>query len=92
MPVKACYATPLLHVAEIERSLKFYQLLAFETVDTDRCQPLGGLACILTAGCDVCARGRAGAVRLSLFFCICIRRIWWNFADSCSRAGSPFLP
>jgi hypothetical protein len=41
MPVKACYSTPLLHVAEIERSLKFYELLGFETVDTDRCQPLG---------------------------------------------------
>jgi catechol 2,3-dioxygenase-like lactoylglutathione lyase family enzyme len=41
MPVKACYSTPLLHVAEIERSLKFYALLGFETVDTDGCQPIG---------------------------------------------------
>jgi len=41
MAVKACYSTPLLHVAEIERSLKFYELLGFETIDTDRCQPLG---------------------------------------------------
>jgi hypothetical protein len=41
MPVKACYSTPLLHVVEIERSLKFYALLGFETVDTDVCQPIG---------------------------------------------------
>ena len=41
MSVKAGYSTPLLHVAEIERSLKFYELLGFETIDTDRCEPLG---------------------------------------------------
>ena len=41
MSVKACYSTPLLHVAEIERSIRFYELLGFTTVDTDRAQPLG---------------------------------------------------
>jgi hypothetical protein len=41
MTVKAGYSTPLLHVAEIERSQKFYGLLGFETIDTDRCQPIG---------------------------------------------------
>jgi catechol-2,3-dioxygenase len=41
MPPKVGYSTPLLHVAEIEKSIKFYELLGFETVDTDRCQPLG---------------------------------------------------
>jgi hypothetical protein len=41
MTVKAYYSTPLLHAAEIERSLKFYGLLGFETIDTDRCQPIG---------------------------------------------------
>ncbi|MGA9040383.1 MAG: VOC family protein [Terriglobales bacterium] len=41
MSVKASYSTPIFHVAEIERSIRFYELLGFSTVDTDRCQPLG---------------------------------------------------
>lgn len=40
-PVKAGYSTPMLHVAEIERSIRFYELLGFTTVDTDRCTPIG---------------------------------------------------
>lgn len=36
MSVKAGYVTPLLHVADVERSLRFYALLGFETVDVDR--------------------------------------------------------
>ena len=35
MVVKAGYLTPLLHVADVERSLRFYELLGFETVDLD---------------------------------------------------------
>lgn len=31
----------MLHVAEIEKSIRFYELLGFTTVDTDRVQPLG---------------------------------------------------
>ena len=38
---KAGYFTPMLHVAEIERSIRFYELLGFELIDTDRCTPLG---------------------------------------------------
>ena len=41
MSVKAGYSTPMLHVAEIERSIRFYELLGFATVDTDRGKPLG---------------------------------------------------
>lgn len=41
MSVKAGYATPLLHVAEIERSIRFYELLGFTTIDTDRCVLIG---------------------------------------------------
>lgn len=41
MTVKAGYSTPMLHVAEIEKSIGFYELLGFTTVDTDRCKPLG---------------------------------------------------
>jgi catechol 2,3-dioxygenase-like lactoylglutathione lyase family enzyme len=41
MTVKAGYSTPLLHVAEIENSIRFYELLGFTTVDTDGCKPLG---------------------------------------------------
>lgn len=41
MSVKVGYSTPLLHVAEIESSIRFYELLGFTTVDTDRGKPLG---------------------------------------------------
>lgn len=41
MSVKAGYSTPMLHVADIERSIRFYELLGFSTIDTDRCSPLG---------------------------------------------------
>ncbi|MGH9774845.1 MAG: VOC family protein [Candidatus Acidiferrales bacterium] len=41
MSVKAGYSTPMLHVAEIEKSIQFYELLGFETIDTDRCTPIG---------------------------------------------------
>jgi len=35
MTVKAGYSTPLLRVADIEHSLRFYALLGFETVDVE---------------------------------------------------------
>ena len=41
MSAKVGYSTPMLHVTEIERSIRFYELLGFVTVDTDRCKPLG---------------------------------------------------
>jgi predicted enzyme related to lactoylglutathione lyase len=41
MSVKAGYSTPLLPVADIERSIRFYELLGFTAIDTDRCDPLG---------------------------------------------------
>ena len=41
MSAKAGYSTPMLHVVEIERSIRFYELLGFTTVDTDRAKPLG---------------------------------------------------
>ncbi len=41
MSVKAGYCTPLLHVEEIERSIRFYELVGFATIDTDRAKPLG---------------------------------------------------
>ncbi len=31
----------MLHVAEIEKSIRFYELLGFVLIDTDRCVPLG---------------------------------------------------
>jgi catechol 2,3-dioxygenase-like lactoylglutathione lyase family enzyme len=40
MDVKAGYSTPLLHVAEIERSIRFYQLLGFTLIDSDGCDPI----------------------------------------------------
>ncbi len=41
MTAKATYSTPMLHVAEIERSIRFYELLGFTTIDTEGCKPLG---------------------------------------------------
>ena len=40
MPPKAGFSTPMLHVADVERSIQFYELLGFTTVDTDRCTPI----------------------------------------------------
>src|SRR5262245_44337520 len=41
MNLKAGYSTPGLQVAEIERSIEFYERLGFATIDTDRTSPLG---------------------------------------------------
>lgn len=41
MTPKAGHATPMLHVKSIEESIRFYELLGFQTIDTDRCTPLG---------------------------------------------------
>ena len=41
MSAKVTHSTPMLHVAELERSIRFYELLGFVTIDTDRCTPLG---------------------------------------------------
>lgn len=41
MNVRAGYSTPLFHVAEIEKSIEFYERLGFTTIDTDRTKPLG---------------------------------------------------
>jgi predicted enzyme related to lactoylglutathione lyase len=60
---KAGYFTPLLHVADVEASIRFYELLGFTTVDTDRATPLGwarlhcegGAVMFLRAGAPVSA-------------------------------------
>jgi Glyoxalase/Bleomycin resistance protein/Dioxygenase superfamily len=41
MSAKVGYSTPMLHVEEIEKSIRFYEMLGFVTVDTDRGKPLG---------------------------------------------------
>ena len=41
MSAKAGYSTPMLHVAEIEQSIPFYELLGFKTIHTEECNPLG---------------------------------------------------
>jgi predicted enzyme related to lactoylglutathione lyase len=40
MTAKATYSTPLLHVAEIEKSIPFYELLGFAVIDTEG-KPMG---------------------------------------------------
>ena len=39
--VKAGWLTPLLHAADIETSIRFYELPGFTTIDTDRGKPVG---------------------------------------------------
>ena len=39
--MKVGYSSPLMHVADIERSIRFYELLGFIRVDTDCAKPLG---------------------------------------------------
>lgn len=41
MTARIAHSTPMLHVAEIERSIRFYELLGFRLIDTDRCTPIG---------------------------------------------------
>ncbi len=41
MSTKVGWSTPLLHVAEVERSIRFYETLGFTTLDTDGAKPLG---------------------------------------------------
>ncbi len=40
MPPKAGWSTPMLHVSDVPRSIRFYELLGFELIDTE-----GGPAC-----------------------------------------------
>ncbi len=40
MTAKATYSTPILHVAEIEKSIRFYELLGFTTIATEG-KPMG---------------------------------------------------
>src|SRR6266568_4835847 len=35
MPPKAGFSTPMLHVADVARSIHFYELLGFELIDTE---------------------------------------------------------
>jgi catechol 2,3-dioxygenase-like lactoylglutathione lyase family enzyme len=35
MPAKAGYSTPMLHVADVRRSIRFYELLGFELIDVE---------------------------------------------------------
>ncbi len=35
MPPKAGYSTPMLHVADVIRSIRFYELLGFDLIDTE---------------------------------------------------------
>jgi catechol 2,3-dioxygenase-like lactoylglutathione lyase family enzyme len=44
MTTKAGYSTPMLHVADVERSLRFYERLGFEVVDVERGHGMTGWA------------------------------------------------
>lgn len=41
MAVKAGWSTPMVHANSIEESIKFYEQLGFELIDSDGCKPLG---------------------------------------------------
>ena len=41
MAAKVAHSTPMLHVAEIERSIAFYEVLGYRLIDDDRCTPIG---------------------------------------------------
>jgi catechol 2,3-dioxygenase-like lactoylglutathione lyase family enzyme len=40
MSIKAGYSTPMLHVADIEKSIRFYERLGFTIIDTEGGAPL----------------------------------------------------
>lgn len=60
MSVKVGYSNPLLHMAEIESSIRFYELLGFTTVDTDRGKPLGWARLHCEGGAVMFLRAEAG--------------------------------
>ncbi|WKW10968.1 VOC family protein [Pseudogemmatithrix spongiicola] len=41
MAATAGWFTPMLHAMDLARSIRFYETLGFELIDTDRCEPLG---------------------------------------------------
>ncbi len=41
MSARVAQSTPMLHVAEIERSILFYETLGFRLIDDDGCKPIG---------------------------------------------------
>lgn len=41
MAARIAHSTPMLHVAEIEQSITFYELLGFRLIDDDGCKPIG---------------------------------------------------
>jgi hypothetical protein len=49
----------MFHVAGIERSIRFYELLGFVTVDTDHCTPLGWARLHCEGGAVMFLRGEA---------------------------------
>jgi hypothetical protein len=60
MTAKAGCSTPLLPVAEMEKSIPFYEPLGFSTIDTDRCVPVGwACACKVRTGLQLCSGGRS---------------------------------
>jgi catechol 2,3-dioxygenase-like lactoylglutathione lyase family enzyme len=71
--IKAGWATPLMHVAEIERSIAFYRKLGFVVVDTDRGEPLGWARLHCEGGAVMLLRaeepvdGAAQAVSLTMY-------------------------
>jgi catechol 2,3-dioxygenase-like lactoylglutathione lyase family enzyme len=38
---KAGYVTPMLHVKDVEASVRFYELIGFTLIDDDGCRPIG---------------------------------------------------
>lgn len=60
MTAKAGYSTPMLHVASIERSIHFYELLGFATIDTDGCDPIGWARIHCEGGALMFLRGEDG--------------------------------
>jgi len=60
MSVKAGWATPMFHVAEVERSIKFYELLGFETSDTEGSGQLGWAPLHCEGGAIMLLRAKEG--------------------------------
>jgi hypothetical protein len=76
MSVRATYSTPMLHVMDIKRSLAFYELLGFVTVDTDCANPLGWARMHCDGGALMLLRGSTPSTPRFKEFCfICMRLI-----------------
>jgi len=88
--VKAGWLTPLLHAADIETSIRFYELLGFTTIDTDRATPVGWARLHCEGGALMFLRAEEDfkVSALPPYCSTCTRPICPRCGNGCLQTGS----